>query len=235
MSTFLQIVNTVRSEAGITGGDLTTLQGSGLSAESTRIKTWVNSEWLSLQRKRPDWQWMRQSGVLTLTTDQAQYTPAQAGAASTPSFTAAQFGNWKRDSFRIFKDTQYLDEMLAAFMPWDQYRNLYQYGSMRTSYNRPVVVSIGPDKSLWFGIQPDAAWKLVYEMYLAPSSMSADADTPGCPAFYHDLITYEALLAYGVFVSAQEVITRAETKIAEIRPLVLLDQLPLVHAGPPLA
>lgn len=235
MATFLQLVNQVRSEAGIGGGtDLTTLQ-SGLSAESTRVKAWVVNECKRIESQRNDWQWLRHSGVLTLTANQAQYTVAQCGAASTPIFTAAQFANWKKDSFRVYSDAAFADEMLTVFMPWDTYRNVYQYASMRSTYSRPVAFSIGPDKSLWFGTGPDAAWKVVYEYYQQPTALSADADVPALPIQYHDLIVFRALRAYGVFMSAQEVVDRAQQQINEIQPQLMGDQLPIMMSGPPLA
>lgn len=241
MSTFLQLTNLVRSEAGIAGGDLLTLQ-SGLSAESQRIANWVNNEWLRVQRKKPDWQWMRQYFHASLTNGQAEYTVAQIGAAATPVFTAAQFGNWKRDSFRIYTSAspQYIDEMLATFMPWDQFRNVYLYGNMRQNFSRPVAFTVSPSKSLWFGMPPDinaagVTYNVDGEYYQAPAALVLDADVPACPAFYHDWIMARALKAYGVFMSAAEVIGRAEELIGEVQPAVMADQLPIMESGPPLA
>jgi hypothetical protein len=240
VSTFLQLVNLVRSEAGITGGDLTTVQ-SGLSAESQRIANWVNNEWLRIQRKKPDWQWMRQYFTCPLTGGTQEYTPTQIGAVSTPTFTAAQFGNWKRDSFRIYTNatpTQ-IDEQLATFIPWDQFRNIYLYGSMRQNFSRPVAFTVSPKKNLLFGMPPDVNATVSYffdgEMYLAPSALVLDADTPGAPAFYHDWIMARALKAYGVFMAAGEVIQRAQELINEIQPQISVDQLPVIECGPPLA
>lgn len=240
MSTYLQIVNEVRSEAGIAGGDLTTVQ-TGLSAESQRIANWVNKEWLRIQRKKPDWQWMRKYITCPLTGGVAEYTPAAIGAAATPTFTAAQFGNWKRDSFRIYTNalpTQ-VDEMLATFMPWDQFRNVYLYGSMRQNFSRPVAFTVSPSKSLWFGMPPDVNATVSYffdaEYYSAPSALVLDTDTPGAPAQYHDWVMARALKAYGVFEGAPEVIERAQELINEVQPLISVDQLPIVEAGPPLA
>jgi hypothetical protein len=240
MSTFLQLVNTCRQEAGIAGGDLTTLQGGVLTAESQRIANWVNNEWLRVQRLRNDWQWMRQTFSAPLTGGVAEYTPAAIGAVSTPTFTAAQFANWKRDSFRIYTGAlpSQVDEMLASFIPWDQFRNIYLYGNMRQNFSRPVAFTVDPLKNLWFGMPPDNLGTSYFfdgEMYLAPSALVLDADTPGAPAFYHDWIMARALAAYGVFMSAQEVIDRAEMLINEVRPMVMADQLPIIETGPPLA
>jgi hypothetical protein len=240
MSTFLQMVNQCRVEAGITSGDLSTLQTTGgntLSAESTRFKNWVNNEWLRLQADKDQWQFLRKEAVFTSQALTAKYTPAVVGAGSTPTFTAAQFANWKRDSFRIYKSSDYSDEMLAGFINYDQWRNIYQYGSMRTNYSRPVAISVAPDKSLCLGMTPDSAgpYYVVFEYYQAPQGLSADTDTPTMPAQYHDLVVFRALRAYGYFMSAAEVVERANTEIARINPKLLADQLPVTMSGPPLA
>lgn len=234
MSTFLQLVNMTRQEAGLAAGDLTTLQ-TGLSAESNRIKNWVNREWYRIQSDKDQWQFLRRSGQFVTTAAQFLYSPAQVGAASTPVFAAGDFANWKRDSFRVYKDPQYADEMLSAFMNYDQWRNLYQYASMRTNYSRPVAITVAPDKSLGLGMGPDAVYNVVYEYYAAPAYMAADTDVPNMPPEYHELIVFRALKAYGVFMAATEVIARAQEEIDRIWPKLCGDQLPIFMSGPPLA
>lgn len=234
MSTFLQLVNQTQQEAGLAGGDLTTLQ-NGLSAESTRFKNWVNREWQRIQSDKVDWQWMRQSGTFPTVANQAQYTIAAIGAASTPVFAPATFGNWIKGSFRFYLDPAFSDEQLAAFITWDSFRNLYLYGSNRNNPSRPVAFTVAPDKSLYLGMKPDAIYQAVYEYYQAPIALAADADVPAMPAAFHDLIVFRALKAYGVFMSAEEVIGRADEEIARIYPKLCVDQLPIVFSGAPLA
>lgn len=233
---FLQLVNLARAEAGIAGGDLTTLQGS-LSTESARFKTWVANDWIRIQSEHPDWDFLRFTREFDTTANQASYTAQQAKATSDGTTTGtAILGNFKRDSFRVSTSGQsYQDEMLCGFMPWDQYRNLYQYGSMRANRSRPVVVSIDPQKNLWFGIVPDGAYTIVYEFYRTPITLSADTDTPALPDRFHMLIAYRALRAYGIFMAAPEVIGRAEDQISRIGAELAADQMPVVTSGPPLA
>lgn len=233
---FLQIVNLVRSEAGVAGGDLATLQGT-LSAESSRFKSWVANEWIRIQSKHPDWEFLRFTREFDTVANQASYTAQQAKATSDGTITGTSIlGSWKRNSFRVSTAGQsYQDEMLCGFMPWDQYRNLYQYGSMRANRNRPVVFSIDPQKNLWFGIIPNGAYTIVYEFYRTPITLSADADTPAAPDRFHDLIAFQALRAYGIFMAAPEVIGRADDQISQIGAEIVRDQLPVITSGPPLA
>ena len=142
----------------------------------------------------------------------------------------------KRDSFRVSTAGQnYNDEMLMGFMPWWQYRNLYQYGNMRDARSRPVVFSIDPQKNLYFGITPNAAYTVGYEYYRTPVTLSADTDTPAMPDRFHELIAYRALRAYGIFMAAPEVIGRADDAISRINPQLATDQLLDITSGPPLA
>lgn len=236
MATFLQLVNTARSEAGVAAGDLTTLQ-SGLSQEAQRFKDWVRKEWVKVQTRHNDWQFLRQSGEFTTTSNQAQYTPQQAKATADGTTTGASIlGNWKRDSFRISTlGASYADEAILGFMPWDTYRNMYQYGSMRATRSKSVVFTVDPQKNLWLGATPDNSYVIPYEFYRTPQVLSADADEPLCPERFHDLVAYRALRAYGIFMSAPEVIGRADSMIDELYPALAIDQLPPMMTGDPLA
>lgn len=236
MSTLLQIVNDARSEAGLASADLGTLQGA-LSLEDARFVRWAQREYTRMCAKHRDWQFLRQSfDIGPLTAAVSQYTPAQVGALGTPTFTAAQFKDWIKPSFRIYSASNYGDEMLAAFMPWDQFRNVYLYANMRNTTSRPVAFAIGPDKSLWFGIIPDGTgWHVNGELYLNPTSLSLDTDRPQWPVQFDDLLTFLVLRAYGVFMAAPEVVQRANQEIGPLYAQLCMDQLPMITSGPPLA
>lgn len=236
MSTFLELVNLARSEAGVASGDLSTLQGA-LSQESARFKTWIKNEWVRVQAAHPDWQFLRTSGEFTTTAGQASYTPQQAKATVDGTSTGASImADWKRDSFRLSTSgASYTDEAILGFMPWDIYRNMYQYGPMRAARSKPVAFTVDPQKNLWLGQAPDGAYVVPYEFYRTPQVLDADADVPLCPDRFHDLIAYRALRAYGIFMSAPEVIGRADNVIDKVYPDLCNDQLPPMMTGNPLA
>jgi hypothetical protein len=236
MSTFLELVNLARSEAGVAGSDLTTLTGT-LNQESTRFKNWVLYEWKRLQARHPDWQFLRTSFQFNTVASQASYTPVQAQATTDgTSSTASILADWKLDSFRISTSgTSFADEVLLGFMTWEQYRNLYQYGYMRSARSRPVVFTQDPTKNIYLGITPDSIYTVNGEFYRTPQILSADTDVPLMPAKYHDLIAFKALRAYGIFMSAPEVIGRADENISVLYPTLCSDQLPTMMSGAPLA
>lgn len=229
---FLQLVNTARVECGVSGPALATVQGLTSGSESSRMANWVNQAWMDVQTAKEDWQWLREPVQFNLVTQQQEYTPAQAGIAST-------FGNWKRDSFRCSSVGQnYADEQLLNYMDYTTFRNLYQYGNMRTTYARPVVVSIapgGPQKNLAFGSIPDQPYVITAEYYQKPVELVADADEPLIPTRFQMIIVYRAMMYYGGYEAAPEVFARGETEFKRYMSRLDIDQLPTPVSGPPLA
>lgn len=227
--TFLELINRTRVECGVSGASTPLSTAQGLTGESARIYNWVNSAWVDIQTSKEDWQWMRDPVEFNTVTQQATYTAANAGVGAT-------FGNWKRDSFRCSSVGQnYADEQLLNYMEFTTYRNLYQYGNMRTTYARPVVVSITPDKDLAFGSIPDQAYVITGEYYRSPAEMSADADVPGIPSRFQMMIVYRAMMFYAGYEAAPEVFQRGEFEFKRLMNRLEIDQLPTLVSGPPLA
>lgn len=224
---YLQLINRARVECGVSGPALTTAQN--VAGEAARFANWINAAWVDLQTAKEDWQWMLKDFVFNLTAQQQVYTPTNAGVDST-------FANWKRDSFRCSSVGQsFKDEQLMNYMDYPTFRNLYIYGNMRTTYARPVVVSITPDKNLAFGSNPDQAYVVNGQYYVKPVDLAADADTPNIPDRFHLLLVYRAMMYYGGFEAAPEVYTRGETEYNRLYKRLEVDQLPTIISGPPLA
>ena len=224
---YLQLVNRTRVECGITGPALTTVQS--ITGEAARIASWVSSAWVDIQTSKEDWLFMRDSVTFNCTTQQQFYTPTQAGIGST-------FANWKRDSFRCSSVGQnYADEQLMNFMEYTTFRNLYMYGNMRTTYARPVVITIDPEKQLGLGSIPDQEYVIDGEYYVKPIELSADTDTPALPSNFHMLIVFRAMYYYGGYESASEVYQRGEYEFKRLMERLNIDQLPTIVSGPPLA
>lgn len=224
---FLQLVNRTRVECGVSGPALVTAQN--LTGEAARIASWVNAAWMDIQTVKDDWQFMLEDFNFNLITQQSVYTAAEAGVGAT-------FANWKRDSFRCSSfGANFADEQLMNYMEYPTYRNLYKYGNMRTTYARPVVVSITPDKSLAFGAVPDRAYVIDAQYYIKPVEMSADTDEPTIPQRFHMMVVYRAMMHYAGFEAASEVYQRGEFEFNRLMKRLDVDQLPTVVSGPPLA
>ena len=228
---YLQLINRLRVECGVSGASTPLITVTGLTGESYRMSSWINSAWVDVQTAKEDWQWMRNSVEFNTVTQQQIYTPTQAGVGST-------FGNWKRDSWRASSVGQnYADEQLLNYMDYTTFRNLYMYGNMRTTYARPVVVTIDPDKSLGFGSIPDQPYVIVGEYYVQPTEFALATDAPPTvfPDRFQMMIVYRAMMFYGGYESAPEVYQRGEFEFKRLMNRLDIDQLPTVVSGPPLA
>ncbi len=224
---YLQLVNRARTECGVSGGDLVTI--SGQTGEAARFTGWINSAYVDIQSSKEDWEWMRSDVTFNLVAEQYSYTPTEAGIGTT-------FANWKRNSFRCSTSgNNYGDEQLLNFIDWTTFRDLYQYSNMRTTYSRPVVLSVKPNKDLAFGPSPDQAYVIDAEYYKKPVEFSSDSDEPALPDRFHMLIVYRAMMFYGGFEAAPEVYQRGEFEFKRLMDRLTLDQLPTTVSGPPLA
>jgi len=222
----LQLVNQARVECGVSGPALSTAQN--LSGESLRMAAWVKQAWIDIQTSKEDWLFMRNSFFFSTTSNVWQYSATAAGLSD--------FGNWKRDSFRCSTvGFDHKDEQLMNFMEWTTYRNLYQYANMRQTYARPVVVSIMPNKDLAFGAIPNLAYVIDGEYYTQPVDLVADTDVPLIPSRYHMMIVYRAMMYYGGYESAPEVLSRGDFEYRRQYSRMEIDQLPTIVSGPPLA
>ncbi len=227
---FLQLVNQLRVECGVSGPSLSTVAGQLAGSENARMVTWIQQAWNDIQTSKEDWLFLREPFVFNTVALQQIYTPVEAG------LTMATFGNWKRDSFRCSSvGSNYTDEQLMNYMEWTTFRNLYIYANMRNTYTRPVVVTIDPHKNLGFGAIPDIPYVINGEYYTQPVELTVDADVPALPSRFHMIIVYRAMMYYAGYEAAPEVMSRGEFEYKRLYSRLDIDQLPTTVSGPPLA
>jgi hypothetical protein len=225
---WLQMVQRLRSEAGVSGADPVSCQNQ--TGEMLRLVRWINDAWLDIQNVHADWFFLRGSFAFNTNTVTAQqsYTPLQCNAAN--------FGNWKRDSMRIYSvGLGVSNEMILPYIGWDEFRNLYLYGNMRLTLQRPVLYTIDPQKNFVLGATPDASGYTVDgEYYAVASYMVNDTDIPVMPVQYHMAIVWRALLAYGLYEGASEAVDRGASEFKTLMARMQQDQLPTMTFGAPL-
>ena len=225
MSTYVAIVNALKTECGVSGATLTTL--SNQVVEINRLAGWVNQAWVDIQEIHDDWFFLRQSFSFSTIAGQQSYTPTQAGIAVSPGL-----GVWKRDSMRIYSTSVGVsNEMMMPCIGYDQFRDLWQYGAMRTTQTRPTVFAIDPQFNLLLGAVPDAVYTVNGEYFQAPSTLSADSDVPVMPARWHNLIVYRAMQHYGLFEAAPEVLQRGQIEFSKMLSRLQAQQLPVMTFG----
>jgi hypothetical protein len=89
---YLQLVNRLRQNCGVSGSDLTTVVSQ--TGESLRLCNWINEAWMDIQSVFHGWQWMRSTVTFPTVSAQPTYTATQMGLTD--------FGSWARDTFRNY-------------------------------------------------------------------------------------------------------------------------------------
>lgn len=219
---FLQIVQRTAREAGVSGTIATAQNPTG---EPQRVIDWVQSAWNDIQTIHDDWAWMRSSYILNWAGDNSQQGSGMSftSVAGQPVYTlgtapgtcgvpVANFQKWVRDSFYTYVTAPgFINEAQLDHIDFDVWRNLYMLGANRNVKTRPVAIAIGPDFSICLGPPPDDGYTITGDYFVAPTEMTLDADTPiGLPAAQHMIIAWKALLDYGGYEAASEVLERAQ-------------------------
>lgn len=216
---YLQLCQRLMVECGISGSLATT---SGQSGELLRVTTWISAAWAEIQGKHDDWGFMRASYL------NPQGVTGIAGisfptVAGRPVNTLSQLAinsitKWDQYSFRVYQTAAgvttetYLDPI-----DYDDWRDGYMYGALRTVQTRPVAVAISPDLGVCLGPPPDGTYTVEGDFWVDVQQLTADGNIPqGIPTRFHMTIVYEAMKKYAGYEAAQEVMDRAK---GEGRPL----------------
>lgn len=220
---YLQLVQRLRQEAGVSGtGPTTVINQTG---EMKRLVDWVNSAWLDIQRLHSSWNWMLAETTFSTVAGQGDYTPAQAGVSS-------RFGRWSATSFRVAR-TPPNDETMLMPLSYGDFRSVYRTGPQPQA--RPVVVCALPNLSLGIGYKPEQAYTIRGEYWKSVQNLTADADIPEMPEDYHDAIWYRALMLYARYESAAEIYEDAAQNYGRLISLLEIHQLPSFDGTEPLA
>lgn len=232
---YLQLTQRLWLESGASGtspGPSTVVSQTG---EYARLATWINAAWQDIQTAHSDWGWMRASASFATVASQASYTLGT--GAGTVGVTAANFGAWVRGTGRVYTTSvgTNSETMLNGDIGYDEWRDKYYIGALRTSASRPDVVAIGPDKSLNFGPVTAAGYTITHEYYTGPVDLTADTDIPGAPTKFHMAIVWRALMMYGAFEGAADAYDRGELEFKKLMQRMTSDRLPEMTLGGALA
>lgn len=227
--TYLELCNLLIMEAGITASPMLTVAGQ--TGEYGRVVNWINRAWLDLQAEHQDWQWLRKSTSFTTVGGQATY---RVGAGL--DINLSDFGMWAGDTFRNYVTTVgNIGEIFMTEIDYEDWRNGYQYGALRSTQSRPIVFAIGPDKSINVGPVAADGYTVTGDYYSLPVGLVADSDTPALPSQYHIAIVYSAMMMYGAFEAASEVYQRGATYYDTWHKRIMLDRLPQIRMAGALA
>lgn len=231
MATYLSGSQDLRRECGIAGTGPAAVTGQ--TGESDRVVKWYRDAWNEIQMRRRDWLWMRKGFTVNTVASTASY----AYTSCTDVDLAApitRLANWYRKSMKAYLQSDGVGaEYPLIFMEWDTFRRWYQYGAQTA--NQPIHVSIGPDRKLYLGPTPNAVYVVSGDYQRSPQVLGADGDTPELPLEFHMLIVCEAMKKYAVYESAAEVYARAVADGKTFWGRLMMEQLPPLTFGAPLA
>ena len=220
--TFLELVNRLKQENGVSGPAYTTL--AGISREGQRLKDWIATAWSELQGERPDWLWMKTPFSFQTIDGKQSYSPAD---MSLPRFNRLQ-----KDSCRIYRTTDGpAGELFLKHTGYPEFRDFYLFGSLRIIKAHPTAITVDPQKNVLLGFTPDDTYTVNGEYYPKPQILSADTDTPEMPEEYHLSIVYFAMQTYGLFESAQEQLVAGKIGGGKLLSRLRLEQTPSIGIG----
>lgn len=229
MSTYLQLCQAVARESGTVSGT----QPSAVSGQTGRllkIVKWTNQAWRDIQNAQGQWRWMDKAwDDKALTSGAACYTSA--------SFSISDWGEWIVDAesrtgvVKIYDNSVGVSEenaiQLIPYSLWDQ-----KYNTATHDNARPIEYAISPAGEICFGPTPDSSNYRVSGRYRqATQDLSADGDTPGMPARFHELIVWRALLLLGEHDEGEFAVALAARRWRELMDDLRRDQLPRPHAA----
>lgn len=224
--TFLQMVQRLRQESATSGASpVTTLNQIG---DVKRLVDWISTAWMDIQNEKPDWFFMRQPISFNTTAGKSSYSSIETNIAS--------FSNYKLDSFRQFRvSLGYGSEQRLNFLPYDTFRDMYQYANMRLTSQMPVVFTVDFSKNFILGPIPDDVYTINGEGYALPTELTKDDDRPTMPSQYHMAIVWRALMYYAQYESAPEAYSHGQNEYNRLMNRLLVDQMPVITFGAPLA
>ena len=165
--------------------------------------------------------------VINKTTDTLQIS-TYGGTAM--ALSGSPSGVYMSSSGKAFSGAR--SEIFMNVWSYDDWRDTYLYGAMRSAYTRPIVVAKVPDNTLACGPITSAGYTLVGDYYRVPSEMTAATDEPSLPEQFHMAIVYKAMMYYGASEAAPEVYDDGAAQYKAILAQILRTQTrPMRLAG----
>lgn len=214
---YLELVQRLRRKCRVAGANPATVQGVP-NEETARLADWINEALFQIQSLRQDWPWMRGAASFQTLDGQAEYTLAQIGVAD--------LADWDTRTFRSYKtDAGIKGEVFMTSLVYADWRDLYQYGNLRTQRTQPLNVTVLPNRGLGLGPTPQAGYTVLGEYWRLPQTLKADTDVPRIPEQYHMAIVYKAMSFYGASEAAAEVYQEGEVEYKRMLMRMLAREL----------
>lgn len=208
--TFLELCQTLRREVGAAGTGPANVEGQ--TGEYARLIEWVRNAWLRIQERHERWRFAWAEGTLEVEPAFREYDlPAEVAV--------------------VDYDALYLGETKLTVVDWRQFREDFR----EPSGAQIRRVSFSPDGKLRLEAFPTATGVVSFEYWREPQRLQSNNDTPRCPEPYQLAIVYAAMVQYGLYENAPEVVQQAQANYAGVYQELVNRELPAVHIQGPLA
>lgn len=226
---YLELAQMVARESGTISGTLPSSVDSQ-TGRLLKIVNWVDIAWRHIQNKRNAWLWMRDDFD----------APNAVTSAGTKRYTAASWNldRWAEwitddDTVTLYEQAEGVsDEGLITYLPWNEYKTLYDRGEQTN--DRPVHFSVSPAGEFCLGPIPDDTYVVRGQYRKSPQKLKDNDDTPEMPERFHELIAWYALILLAEHDEGQFHTAIAQRRYRDLMSELERDQLPRVHiaAGP---
>lgn len=223
---FVQLLERYRVECGVSGSPITDV--GTVRNEHARLKGWLQQAWLDIQSDANGmWEFLRVESSHTI--------PQYASLLMPSEWSAGSVNRWRIDTFRVGDlGGSRATSRPIDFVSYDAFR--VGPGLDPNQRGRPMYFTIRPaDKALIVAPAADVAYTLYYEFHGEPVALEDNTDVPVIAPKFHMLPVYRAMLEYGAFEAAPEVLARAQARHDEMMSKLKHEQLPSFQWGPPLA
>jgi hypothetical protein len=237
--TFLQLVNDLALEAGVTGNASAVSATTGQVGEAARLVKWVQDAHTEIQNKHTNWKWMRSRFTVNTVVGTDSYAPTVC-TDTRLALPLTRFKRWwpfddagSMNIKRYITATGVSSEGWMSWIDWPYFLSIYRIG---TQNNGPIIhVTIDPQNNLVLGPKPDAINTITGEYQMSAKVFAADGDTAEFPEDFDQLIVFQAMKKYGLFHAATEVLERGQRDGMKLMRQLESDQLPPVAVAAPLA
>jgi len=215
MSTYVELCQDMARDVGIPGTGPSAVGASALSEEENAVVRYVKQADQDIQSRWFDWDFLWTEASITAISGTSTLTSSNTGFPS-------DLGNWKIDSFVWDKTSD--DYLILEFMRWNEYRDIYKYGTIDSDI--PEVYAIKPNNTLDLYPTPNAATVVSSEYWATPTVLTSDDDISAIPPRFHKIIIARAKMYYAENEDAPEIMAGALAEFEDLLDKLEADQLP---------
>jgi hypothetical protein len=232
--TYLELVQAVARDSGALQNWQSLASVAGLAGKPLKIAMMTASAWTMIQNMRANWLWMRRDDTGDLTQGAACYLPASFGITNLARWIGDREMPRNRPVSLYKTSLGVSDEGAIREVPYDHWRETYGRGAQTEA--RPGVYAFSPANEICFGPIPDATYTVRFPYVKIPQALTANGDIPECPARFHEVIEWRAVMLLDEHDEAVENLVTARLKYAELLGDLSRDQLPAISLqGSPIA